>query len=341
MTEEDIMLLRLRNQHLLEPAGCRDVVRDLCGVQAQFMSNAFHALKIRSNDFDPERPGGLVKSWTVRGTMHLFDEADLPLFLHEGRRHFLRPCDTLEADEVMTAERKRYFAAAIAEGVRDGISGREELRELCRHLGASEDEEKSLFNSWGGIIRALCENGTLCHQAGEKKAYRLCPPFEPMGEEEARLEMARRYFTYFGPATVRDAAYFFGRPQRDIKRLLSKLPVTETGCGEKTYFYIDGNGDGPGNMPACIFLAGFDQLMLGYEKTENPFLPPEHLRGIFSLAGIVMPAVLLRGRVAGKWKRQGRAVNITAFESLSKADRDAVEKAAFSLWPDLLEIVYL
>jgi len=341
MTEEDIMLLRLRNQHLLEPENYRDVVRDLCGVQAQFISNAFHALRIRSDDFDSEHPEGLVKSWTVRGTMHLFNEADLPLFLHEGRRHFLRPCDTLEADESMSAERKQYFADAIVQGVRDGLSGREELRELCKRLGMTEAEEDSLFNSWGGIIRALCENGTLCHQAGEKKAYKLCPPFEPMGEEEARLEMARRYFTYFGPAAVRDAAYFFGLPQRDIKRILSKLPVTETRCGEKTCFYIERNEPLPGNMPACIFLAGFDQLMLGYEKTENPFLPPEHLRGIFSLTGIVMPAVLLRGRAAGKWKRRGKMLEITAFEDISKADRDAVEESAFSLWPDVVEVVYL
>ena len=47
-------------------------------------------------------------------------------------------------------------------------------------------------------------------------------------------------------------------------------------------------------LPDCLLLAGFDPLMLGYEKKQSVFLPPEYLRGIFSLSGIVMPPVLLR-----------------------------------------------
>ena len=56
-------------------------------------------------------------------------------------------------------------------------------------------------------------------------------------------------------------------------------------------------------MPDCLFLAGFDQLMLGYLKTESIFLAKEYIRGIFNLSGIVMAPILLRGRVAGRWKQ--------------------------------------
>lgn len=58
------------------------------------------------------------------------------------------------------------------------------------------------------------------------------------------------------------------------------------------------------HSPRCLFLAGFDQLMLGYEKKESLYLAPENLRAIFNLAGIVMPPVMLDGRVVGKWKRR-------------------------------------
>lgn len=34
--------------------------------------------------------------------------------------------------------------------------------------------------------------------------------------------------------------------------------------------------------------------MLDYQKKESICLPQEHLRGIFNLAGIVMPSILLK-----------------------------------------------
>ena len=67
----------------------------------------------------------------------------------------------------------------------------------------TEQESQSLFDPWGGTIRALCESGKLCHKVQQKKAYALCPPFTPMEELPARKEMLCRYFTHFGPATVK------------------------------------------------------------------------------------------------------------------------------------------
>ena len=139
----------------------------------------------------------------------------------------------------------------------------------------------------------------------EKKTYQLCPAFEPMAEEPARIELARRYFTHFGPATIKDAAHFFGTTQTKIQSWLKQLPVTETSLDGRSYFYID-NGLPTGELPECLFLAGFDQLMLGYEKTESLFLPKEHMRDIFNLAGIVRPAILVNGTVVGWWNLKNR-----------------------------------
>ena len=352
MAPEEIMFRRLAGQHLITPSDCQTVIRDLCGIQAQFLSNAMHALKIRCHDFSEDRPelctAGLVKSWTLRGTVHVFSQTDLPLFLHQGRKHFLRPCDTLEADESITKERKQYFADLILEQIAAGIHTREELKTVCAEHGMTGQEAESVFNSWGGTIRALCEMGTICHKVQEKKAFELCPPFTPMEEAPARLEMARRYFTHFAPATIRDAAYFFGTTQTEVKQWLSQLPVSTTTCRSKTYYYIEPDASGaaqettsPTDIPACIFLAGFDQLMLGYQKTENPFLPPEHLRGIFNLSGIVMPAVLLHGRVAGKWKKNGKKLSVTLFETISPKEKEQAEICAFELWPTCNSIEFI
>ena len=334
MTMEEIKLRRLTGQHLLTPSDTQIVVKDLCGVQAQFLSHALHGLSIRCTEVSTT---GLVKSWTNRGTMHLFSVDDLPLFLHEGRSHFLRPVDTLESDAYISADRKAYFSDLIVDAVSQGIDEREALKVVCEKAGMTEGESQSLFDPWGGTIRALCEAGRICHRVQEKKAYQLCPAFEPMAEEPARIELARRYFTHFGPATVKDAAYFFATTQAKVKSLLKQLPVTETSLDGKSYFYID-YGLPIGDLPDCLFLAGFDQLMLGYEKTESLFLPKEHMRDIFNLAGIVRPTILVNGTVVGWWNLKNRKLKITLF---SPADQKLIFDTASRLWSDLKQIEYL
>ena len=72
----------MTNQYLLALADKLTVVRDLCGVQAQFMTNTLHSLKIRTKNYDEQTVADeLVKNRSVRGTVHVFAESDLPLSL--------------------------------------------------------------------------------------------------------------------------------------------------------------------------------------------------------------------------------------------------------------------
>ena len=147
MTLEEIKLQRLAGQHLLTPTDTQTVVKDLCGVQAQFLSHALHGLSIRCNEVSTE---GLVKNWTNRGTMHLFSADDLPLFLHEGRAHFLRPVDTMESDAYISADRKMYFANLIVDTVSQGIEEREALKAVCEKAGMTDSESQSLTETTSG-----------------------------------------------------------------------------------------------------------------------------------------------------------------------------------------------
>ena len=183
-----------------------------------------------------------------------------------------------------------------------------------------------------GTIRALAEAGKIVHLVQEEKAFCLAPPFTPRGEEEAWREILRRYFTYCGPASLRDAAYFLGAAQRELKRRMQGLDLKEVTCGGRIYYDL---GDSrTAAIPECLFLAGFDPLLLSYEKRENPCLPPQCLRGIFSLAGIVNPAVLLRGQVVARWKRTGRSLRVSPLAELSPADLETIQAAAAECWPE-------
>ena len=338
MTLEEIKLQRLAGQHLLAPADTQTVVKDLCGVQAQFMSHALHGLSLRCDTADTS---ALLKNWTLRGTAHVFAMDDLPLFI---RPETYRLDDwsiptwwNQRSDWSLTPDRQKYFSEIIRSALADGPLDRDALKAVCRERNMTEVEERSMFDPWGGGIRELCERGFLHYAPQERKVFCLTPEFTPMAKEDSDLELARRYFTHFGPATVKDAAYFFGTTQAKVKFWLKQLPVTQTMVDGKSYFYID-NGLPAGELPACLFLAGFDQLMLGYEKTESLFLPKGHMREIFNLAGIVRPAILVNGTVVGWWNLKNRKLKIML---LSPADQKLISDTATRLWSDLKQIEYL
>ena len=349
MTKDEIKLRQVTNQYLINPAPKLQVVQDLCGVQAQFMTNALHSLMIRCNDFNEATVAdGLVKNWTVRGTVHVFAEADLPLFIHCNNGADYRNNEwngysfwTQRDKWALTPERQKFLSQVILDALKIETYTREELKEICRQNGMTESEESSMFDQWGGGMRELCERGFMNYVVQEKKAFCLSPEFTPIPEEEAKLEQARRYFTNFGPATIHDAMYYFHTTTTQIKQWLKQLPVQETECGGKNYYYMENGKSYNNEMPKCLFLAGFDQLLLGHEKKESLYLPQEHLRKIFNLAGIVMPALMINGQVAGKWKLKNGKLSVELFDTVSEKEKKTVTEKAETLWNDLKKIEFL
>ena len=341
MEREELLIRRMAGQHLLAAgqhllAAGEDVCRDLCGLQAQFLRNSVHGLRIRTGE---ARLDGLVKTWTLRGTVHLVPEADLPLYI----RHCGTAADVCQSGwyrwtagrgHANPPAREAELAQLAVEVIAQGIDTREALRTHLRDMGMTEAEEARAFNPWGGLIAELANIGVLAFRVDmldeahpdETKRYRLLAPFTPVEESAARLELVRRYFTHYGPATLRDAAYFFRWTQAEVKALLAQLPVQSAVCEGRTCYWL--GEEHAGALPEVTLLAGFDPLMLGYRKEDNPFLPTEHLRGIFNLAGIVHPAILLRGRVVARWKEKNGKAEFTAFESIDEADKRRIEAEA-------------
>ncbi len=346
MTKEEIKRRQMTGQHLLTPSDKMTVLHDLMGVQAQFMTNAYHSLFIRCHDHDERSlKDGLTKNWTIRGTVHVFSEEDLPLFLHCENGTKYRSNDWCgyrfwnQRDKwALSPERQAFFSDVILDALAGGEKTRNELKNICRENGITKAEEDSMFDSWGGGIRELCERGFCAYTAEETKRFCLSPPFTPIPEEDAKLEMARRYFTHYGPATVHDAMYFFHAPAREVKNWLSLLPVRSAECEGRTYYYIENGMAYDHDIPECLFLAGFDPLMLGYQKKESLYLDPENMRGIFNLAGIVMPVVLFRGKVIGKWKKKNEKLDISLFCSMGEQEKTILRDSAEALWGTLRAI---
>ncbi len=340
MNAYELKQIQLYRQHLTAPADKITVLKDLCGVQAQFMANALHSLKIRCTDYNTATLAqGLAKNWTIRGTVHVFAEEDLPLFIHcnNGKEYRLNDWHghsfwNQHDRWALTPERQKYFSDLILNAVEKSPCTRDELKDICRSFGMTDNEEKSMFDSWGGGIRELCERGFLNYIVQEEKVFCKSPDFIPMPEAEAKPEICKRYLTHMAPATIHDICYYFKCSQKQARHWLSQLPVKSITVNNSEYFYLgDIENDYP-EIPKCIFLAGFDQLLLAYEKQKSIYLPQEHLRNIFNLSGIVMPAVLFNGVICGRWKKTKGKLEIFAFDNISASDKMIISNSAEELW---------
>lgn len=334
MTPEMLLSSRLRGQFLTETADPRTAAAGLCGVQAQFLNAALHALRLRCGDADPNR--SLIKLWTLRGTLHLIPPEDLPFYcLRQGtpedaaQTEIYRFLDTHSRS--IGKERAIFFAALILDAVRNGVDRKETLRTLCREAGMTDFEELHVFHPWGGTLRELCELGLICFDLTPEKRILPCPAFAPTEERKAMQELMRRYLIHYGPVTLQDAVYFFRRPKKILRESLFSLPVTEYPLGSDVFYALTPPEEG--NIPPCLLLAGFDPMLLGYEKADNPILPAGHLRQVYTMTGIVHPTVLLDGRIAARWKASPKALEIIPFRRLQARERKRIAVQAEVFFP--------
>ena len=199
---------------------------------------------------------------------------------------------------------------------------REDLKDLCRGEKMTQEEEKLVFNAWGGLLRYMVERGEIYQEYGVKRFHRL-RDFQPLPKKEAELEIARRYFPGFGPVSLADARYYFKENKSTVLDWMKWLDLKTIQVAGEERFYL---GDlEEAELPECLFIAGFDQLLLGYEKKANPFFNPKYIRNIYTLTGIVKPVVFYKRRFVATWKRDKGTMLLDIFEDISQQVKKELE----------------
>ncbi|MDO4355729.1 MAG: winged helix DNA-binding domain-containing protein [Clostridia bacterium] len=326
MTEREMLLYNsLAGLHSLERAPKADVVRDLCGLQAQFSRNPQYSLWLRARDYAPNTwDDGLIKIWSHRGTIHVVAESELGLYLSAA------DCggEYQEDRWGMSADEQARWAPFIAGQVRQGNDTRDGLKRACKAAGMAEELLPRAFYGWGGLIKEMCWRGQLACRTGTEKRYMVPNPPERMERDEARRVLIRRYFDHFGPATVQDCQAFFGYRMTELHPLLDEIlpELHRTEIDGRTYYHARPLIE-EAALPECVLLPGFDQLVMGY-KDRSRYLDPANARKLVNIAGIVFPAVILRGKIRARWKLDGERLLVTPFERLLKKDEAAVRRTA-------------
>jgi hypothetical protein len=227
----------------------------------------------------------------------------------------------------LEASRLEYAASFLLERIRSGTDEREELRKACRDANFSQEELDKIFHGWGGVFYEMNQRGLIGYHPGTKKKFMPCSGVLCMEKDKARAVVLRRYFQSFGPATLEDCMAFTGYKKREILTLLERygIALLSVSAGGTEYFYL---GDLPcgGAIPPCLFLTGFDQMIMGY-KNRACVLKEKFKREVVTANGIVHPTVLLNGRISARWKKVGTRLVIVPFVKTSKKSRSLI--AAF------------
>ncbi|MGT2950230.1 hypothetical protein BU202_02225 [Streptococcus cuniculi] len=326
MKHEEWKSMILAKQGLTKSYTVEEICQNLNGLQAQFQPYVDVGFETRLSErefSDAVWREKLVRQWSIRGTVHAYLKSEIPLYLYEGMKQFSLPLDQPSRDGTVSAQTKQRFHQILVEALEERSLTREELKTICREQGMTKEMETFLFNSWGGLLRYMVEAGEIYQTYGERRFHCL-PAFEPWSKEAAELEIARRYFAGFGPVSLADARYYFKESKSKILTWMKQLDLQTIEVEGETRYYLGELETAA--VPQCLFIAGFDQILLGYEKKANPFFDSKYIRNIYTLTGIVKPVVFFKGRLVATWKKEKKNIILDIFELLSQTDLQELEK---------------
>jgi Winged helix DNA-binding domain len=320
---------RIRRHYLDQraPAGSMLAVASrLCGFHAQVMSSAELTVWARVEDLDRQdvqralwQDRTLVKTWAMRGTLHLLPSSELPLWhaaLGTSPR-FLRPA-VWQKHFGITQDELDLITQAIGEALHSSVLTREELaQEVGRLVGSPAFGAKLAESSWGTMLRPAAFTGRLCFGPSLGQRVRFTRPdtwlaaTSPLVDPQiATAEITRRYLAANGPATYQDLARWWnGGGVTTARQWIAALgsEVCRVELDGREAWMLAADVSEVRELPAARsvrLLPGFDQYVVAASWHAERLLPGD-LRGrVYRPQGWISPVLLVNGRMDGVWRHE-------------------------------------
>lgn len=321
------------------------------GIQAQVMSAAELALWARADGLRREdvqnalwRDRTLIKTWAMRGTLHLLPADELPLYVAARGVHHNRNWSSYFAYYGLTPAQHEAFLAAVPEVLGARPMSRERLATaLAERVRLPALRRLILSSGWGSPLKPSASRGDLCFGPSDGQKVTFVNPRKWIGgwhaiePEEALREIARRYFRAYGPGTREGFARWWGLGLTAAGRLLrsldSELERVEVE-GERA-LALPSTVDAMRDLerPASVNLVPlFDAYTFGFGRHLDPLLPAKHESEVFLPQGWISAAVIVNGCIKGVWKhrvRQDEAeVRVRMFSQPPASVRKRIEAEA-------------
>jgi hypothetical protein len=335
---------RLR-RHLLDPISdvpAPDVVRRLCGVQAQVASSAELAVRVRQQHSRPGdvrralAAGDLIKTWAMRGTLHLLTPEDAGAYLSllaSGRSWELPSWQRYFG---MTSRHWEILRPAVREILDGNVLTREGLIAGVTARPGLEHVGEALASGWGTLLKPLAFQGDLVFgpSRGNRVTFtrpdRASPRWGGVPDpDEAAPRAILAYLGTYGPATTAGFRNWLARgrigarPLRawfaDLGDRLAEVDLE----GQRAYVRTEDLDDLLSTHPteSVRLLPGFDQWVLGPGTDDGQVLAAARRSAVSRQSGWIAPIVVTGGRVTGTWELDGDRLAIAWFSEAGRPPR--------------------
>jgi len=348
VSRAQVDFFRLDRHCLSRRANARDpayITSRICGAQAQVMSAAEMSIGTRVEGMAAShvrhallKERRLIKTWAMRGTLHLLASDDLPLYISALGHHLKQNVVSWLERQGLDHRASDNISRAILDALEAGPLTRKELAgQVCRVLG--ENAAKWIEHCWGGVVKCLALEGRVCFgpSLGNETTYVLVDKWlrdSPQNsnnpgrilQDEASMELIRRYLRVYGPADMRDYCVWSGLRAGEARRPWQALrnELVRVNVDGRNLWLLSEDTDTLKAMKTesnvvCL-LPNFDSYLLAH-KDKDHIVHSDYYKQIYRSAGWITPVVLENGEAIGTWsfrrKRNLLQVELTSFKPLA------------------------
>jgi hypothetical protein len=326
---------RVRRHHLdrRAPAGSLlAVTHRLCGLHAQVLSSAELTAWARVESLDRRavqralwEDRTLVKTWAMRGTLHLLPADELSLW-HAALgtiQHYLNEA-RWEKNFGITLEELDRLTEAVATALHGQLLTREELaKEVVRLTRSATLGRMLALSSWGTLLRPAAFSGRLCFGPSVGPRVRFTSPHSwlaeappPIDPHEASAIVTRRFLSTYGPATYHDLARWWtgggvGNAREWIGALADEVTPVEVEGVPAWMLTSDAREARELAIPRSVrLLPAFDQYVVAASPHAHNLLPGDWRGRVYRPQGWISPVLLVNGRMQGTWRHAVRGSRV-------------------------------
>lgn len=320
IAERRLVAQRLVGSELDSPVAA---ARHLLAVQGQDLGGGKWALGARVPgatlaDVDAALEArAIVRSWPMRGTLHLLAAEDLKWMLALGTPGVLaataRRRGELGLDPKTLDKARDVVERTLAGGKR---LGRAELSDAMVRAKLGTDDPHRAYHMFFYLAQIGCL--VMGPPDGAELSFVLVDEWirehRSYARDEALGELARRYFLGHGPATLADLVRWVKLPQRELKIgvELAKPALEAIVHDGQTYYQSPELAArcaqlGAAKAKAGLLLPGFDEIILGYtdrtatiDKAHEPLVVPGG-------NGVFLATAVVGARAVATWKKTAKA----------------------------------
>ncbi|WP_372969358.1 winged helix DNA-binding domain-containing protein [Microbacterium sp.] len=329
---------RLRSHRLSAPArSVTEAAAHMLAVQSQDFTAGRWALAARTRGEPTIQTvdrafarGELVRSWTMRGTLHIIPARDLRWVMSVTAERQRQQAAGRRRDLGIDAPMVAAAVRAVEPRLQDGGLTRAELFDVFAGIGIEPGGQRGIH-----LLSELTLDGLICQgpvvaKQGIAREQRFVLVAEHIREHaepsDPLAELFVRYIDGHGPAEVADFAWWSGltlgqsREARD--RAIDRVVEIDEGM------FVAASRPRRSTMsPSVLALGAFDEYYISYAD-RTTVCAPEHLALVGpGKNGMVRATIVADGRVIGCWTHAGASLGAPAELFDPVADDESVRAA--------------